>query len=338
MSTQNNNQLAVNQQQSLTPSERFLGAVIKEFSANNGGVELSPFQKKLCQNYFICLDILLKEAEAKRLTKSEKYRDPVPITWENLDLKRLAIDVVIFSSVGLDPTQPNHISTIPYKNPKTNKYDVGFIIGYKGAELKARKYGLNIPDDIIVELIYAKDKFKAIKKDMNNKIETYLFEMSDYLDRGEIVGGFYYHIFKDEPWRNKIKTFSKRDIDKRKPEKASAEFWGGIKDKWEYDQATGKNKKVGTEEVEGWYDEMAYKTIYKAAYNSITIDSEKIDSNYVQLILRESEARDEKVLGEIKDNANKKEIVMAPISDVTDPITGQAETINNHEPESARPF
>jgi recombination protein RecT len=290
-------------QREISHAERFTNMVIKEFSANAGGqIELSPFQKKLCQNYFIRIDLMLKELEQKRLAKREQYRESLAFTWENVNMMKLANDVIIYSGVGLDPTQPNHVNPIPYKNSKTNKYDFTFIVGYRGTELKAKKYGMDIPDDVVVELIYSKDTFRAIKKDMNNPVETYVFEMSSDLDRGEVVGGFYYYKYFSKPEKNKIKTFSKKDIEKRMPDNASAEFWGGEKDKWENGQ------KVGKEQVEGWYDEMAYKTIYKAAYNGITIDSEKIDSNYVSLIAKESETKDLRLMQEINDNANKKEM------------------------------
>lgn len=284
-------------------SERFTNAVIKEFSANNGGeLSLTPFQKKLCQNYFIKIDLVLKEAEQKRVIKAEKYRDPLPLTWENVNMQKLATDVIIFSSVGLDPTQPNHVSPIPFKNRGTNKYDMTFIPGYRGVELKAKKYGLDIPDDVVVELVYSKDKFNQVKKDLNNKIESYTFEIVEDFNRGEIVGGFYYHKYFNTPEKNKLRVFSKKDIDKRKPDYASVEFWGGEKDKWDNGQ------KVGKEQVEGWYDEMAYKTVYRAAYNSITIDSEKIDSNYLALIIKESETKDLKIANEIEEKSNKKEM------------------------------
>jgi recombination protein RecT len=42
-------------------------------------------------------------------------------------------------------------------------------------------------------------------------------------------------------------------------------------------------KKVGKEQVEGWYDEMAYKKIYRAAYNDVIIDSQKIDAQFASL-------------------------------------------------------
>lgn len=287
-------------------SERFTNMVMKEFASNAGELTVTSFQKKLIQNYFIKLDATLKETEKKRMAKSEQYRDLLPVTWENVNMQKLAVDVIAYSAVGLDPTQPNHINLIPYKNNNTNKFDIGFIIGYRGSEIKAMKYGFSIPDDVIIELVYSNDKFKSIKKDINNRVEGYVFEVVNDFDRGEIIGGFYYHVFANSPEKNKLRVFTKKDILKRRPEYASAEFWGGKKDKWE------NGKKVGTEEVEGWFDEMCYKTIYRAAYNDITIDSEKIDEHFVKMMQIESEAPTDNVANQVKteinQNANKTQL------------------------------
>ena len=175
------NDLATTQKQEtkkeLTPSERFMVAIEKEFSSTGGETSLTSYQRKLCQNYFIKLDLILKDCEVKRLAKAERFRDPLEYTWHNINLPKLAIDVITFSSVGLDPLQANHINPLPYKNNKTNKYDITFIPGYKGIELKAKKYGFDIPDDVIVELVFSNDKFVQYKKDINNKIEFLNYEM-----------------------------------------------------------------------------------------------------------------------------------------------------------------
>jgi len=288
-------------------SERFTNAIVKEFSSNNGAVKLTDFQKKLCQNYFIKIDQTLKDAEKKRLAKSEEYRDTLSLTWENVNMSKLAVDVIAFSSVELDPTQPNHINMIPYKNTANQKYDMGFVIGYRGMELKAKKYGLEVPNDVVVELVYSNDKFKQHKKDRNNPVESYEFEIISDFDRGEVVGGFWYHKFKDAPDKNKIKVFSLKDIEKRKPAYASAEFWGGEKDKWGKD-ANGNNKKIGKEKIEGWFEEMAHKTISRHAYNAITIDSKKIDDNYLAIIQKDTEMKDAIVQNEVIANANKQSL------------------------------
>ena len=277
--------------------------VIKEFSTNSGGtVALTEFQKRLVSNYFLSVDKSLKKAEMIRLEKAEQYRDPVSLTWENVNMEQLATDVVSAARVGLDPAQPNHINMVPYKNKHSKKYDVTFIPGYRGKELVAKKYGLEVPDDVIIELVYATDKFKQFKKDQTHKVESYMFEIVDNFDRGEVVGGFYYFNFFDHPEKNKLRVFSKADIDKRKPDYASPEFWGGQKDEWKDGRKTGK--KI---EVLGWYEEMAFKTIARAAYNAITIDSQKIDDDYMKLLSSENEAKDE------KETANSKTLAIDDI-------------------------
>lgn len=305
----------------ISPSERFSTLVIRDFQANFGGAELTKHQNRLIQNYFISIDMALKKAEEKRLLKSEQYRDAVPVTWPNVNMESLALNVVACAMIGYDPAQPNHINMVPYKNNKSGKYDIGFIDGYRGKELKAKKYGYDMPDHVIIELVFEKDKFTPIKRDKDNPIETYVFKVSDTpMDRGEIIGGFYYHEFKESPEKNKLMFYNRAEIVKRKPEYASVEFWGGTKDKWEKD-ANGKNKKVGTEQVEGWFNEMAWKTIYRLAYGAITIDSEKIDENLMRMLTNEREFEDNKdPLGldassenskkAIAEGANKEEITM----------------------------
>jgi len=301
----------------LTYSERFTNMVIQEFASNAGEIELTSFQKKLSQNFFIVLDSTLKDAEAKRLKKSEQYRDALAYTWENVNMQKLAVNVIAYSSVGLDPMQPNHINLIPYKNSSTNKYDFGFIIGYKGSELKAVKYGLNVPTSVVVELVRANDTFQEMKKDVHNKHESYVFKIENSFDRGEIVGGFYFHNFSGNPEKNKIKTYTLADLEKRKPKNASAEFWGGEKDEWKNGQRTGNKLKV-----EGWQEEMLYKTVYRAAYNAITIDSKKIDENYLAIIEKERDFTSEKVQEEVTEKANK-EVLDIDAEDVTTETTDE---------------
>jgi len=289
-----------------TPSERFTKLVMREFTGSSEEVQVTNFQKRLIQNYFIKVDQTLKTSELKRLGKS-KNQDSVPVTWDNLNISKLAIDVMSFSSVGLDAMQPNHINLIPYKNNGTGKYDMTFIIGYRGLELKAKKYGLDIPDDVIVELVYSTDKFKQIKKDLSNKIEGFIFEITDDFNRGDIIGGFYYHSFNDDPTKNKIRVFNLKDIEKRKPKYASAEFWGGT----DYNG----NK------TDGWFELMAEKTICRSAWNSITIDSEKIDNHLISVLDNDSHDKalptvEDAVATEVKENANSKLIDFSTFDDV----------------------
>jgi recombination protein RecT len=278
-------------------STRFMNMVVKEFTGSVGEVALTNFQRRLAQNYFIAVDQALAKAEMKRKLKKDK--DSLPVTWANVDLQQLALDVVAAARVGLDPAQPNHISPVPYKDNSRGKYVVVFIDGYRGIELKARKYGLDIPDSVTVELVYSNDHFKPIKKDANNKVESYEFEVNNPFDRGDLVGGFYYHGYNENPTKNKLVIFTLKDILKRRPEYASTEFWGGKKAIWK------DGKRIGEEEVEGWFEKMCWKTIYRAAFRDITIDSQKIDDDYLRLRKQEELFADQEMDAEIEDNANQ---------------------------------
>ena len=303
MSTKNENQVST--KNDATPSVRFTEAVIKEFPTglSNEPVKLTSFQKKLIQNYFIKLDSVLREAETKRLSKSEQYRDAIPVTWQHVNMNKLALDVVAYSSIGLDPLQKNHISPIPYKNSKTNQYDIVLMEGFNGLELKARKYGYDVPDDVIFELKYSSDHFKSKKKSATNKIESYEFEIINDFNRGDLEGGFYYMMFNDNPEKNKLVVLNRAQIEKRKPKYASPEFWGGEKDEWKNGSKTGNKEKI-----EGWEEEMFMKTLKRHCWDKINIDSEKIDVHLQRVLENEAQSNDREVEDLIEENANKKEL------------------------------
>lgn len=298
--------LTVKNDAELTVSERFMNKVLAEFRGGVGEVVLTNFQKRLAQNYFMVADMTLRTAEDKRKKKAEKYRDKVPVVWANVDMEKLAQSVVSAARIGWDPTQDNHVNLIPFKDNATQKYSMTFMPGYRGIELKAKKYGLDIPDGVVVELVYSNDKFKSFKKDRNNSVETYEFEIVNDFDRGSIIGGFYYHIYLENPEKNKLVVMTLKDIEKRKPKHASPEFWGGEKDIWENGQKTGK------ETIEGWFDKMCYKTIYRAAYKDITIDSQKIDDDYMKLKQIENEFAETDVDQTIAENANQNVVDITP--------------------------
>ena len=280
-----------------TMAERFTNKVTAIFQSNVGEVALTNFQKRLAQNYFIVADSMLKKAEEKRLKKSEQYQEKIPYNWANVNMDELAQSVVAAARIGWDPTQENHVSLIPFK--QGNKYGITFMPGYRGRQLKAVKYGLNVPDDVVVELVYSTDKFKSHKKSHTNQVEHYEFEITNDFDRGEIVGGFYYHIFFEHPEKNKLVVIPLKEILKRKPDKASAEFWGGEKDVYKNGRKTGEK-----EHVEGWFDKMCYKTVFIAAYKDITIDSQKIDDDFLRLNKLENDYKEAEVEQTIAENAN----------------------------------
>lgn len=286
----------------LTASERFTGMVVKEFQGNVGVLNINEYQKQLIRGYFIGIDNALKKAEEARLNKNswkstkEEDKNNLPITWQNVNMNDLAIAVVHHAKLGLDMQIPNHLNAIPYKNSKTQKYDIGFLKGYKGLEYIATQLSLYPIRNITVELIYSNDVFEIVNKD---NITKYNFIIKNPFDRGDIIGGFGYIEYLDES-RNRIITLSKKDIDKRKPSYAAAEFWGGEK----YNPAT-KQK----EQVDGWYEEMARKTIARATYNAVPIDPKKVNESYAYVINNNDNAYENvieaQVAEEIDENANK---------------------------------
>ena len=307
------------------PALRFTNKVVKEFTGGDHTIALTNFQKRLVQNYFIALNSVLAKAEAGRLKKSEKWRDKVPVTWENVNMEKLVQDVVAVARIGYDPAQKNHINMIPYKNNTTKLYDIGFIEGYRGLELKGMKYGLDVPDTVIVHLVYSSDEFTPIMKDLNNRFDSYEFKVVNPFDRGEIIGGFYYHFFAENFSKNKLVMFTLEEIEKRKPRYAAPEFWGGEKPIWKDGKKTGK-----MEPVEGWPKEMKWKTIYRAAYNDITIDSQKIDADYLRMKEIEGSVAEHEIQKEIDEKANK-EFIDIGSSEVVDAEFAESATNNTAE-------
>lgn len=285
----------------LTASERFTGMVINEFKGNVGELNLNEYQKQLIRNYFIGIDNALKAAEERRSYSKKKASDP-QIIWQNVNMNKLAIDVVQNAKLGLDMAVTNHLSVVPYLNGKTKKYDLNLMPGYEGLRYIAIKYAIYPVIDIRVELVHKNDSFKIITK---NNIDTYEFNITNPFDRGEIVGGFGYIRYQDET-RNKLITMSKEELLKRKPSTAAVEFWGGEKDIWE------NGKVVGKELVEGWPEEMLYKTMVRATCKRVPLDPKKINESYIYVMETSEnyyvENQEEKVSQEIEENANKEMI------------------------------
>ena len=246
-----------------------------------GSIQVTDYQRQLIQGYFIATDRALKMAEEKRVSKNENNKDhkwdnPDPINWNTVDLNALALDVVHYARMGLDMMQDNHLSAIPFKDNNratrtgTKMYVVNLMPGYNGIQYIAEKYALEKPVSVTVELVYSTDTFKPLKKNRENAF-----------DRGGIVGGFGY-IEYTEPTKNKLIIMTLKDILKRKPEKASGEFWGGKKTAWE------KGQKVEVE-TEGWFEEMCLKTVKREVYSAKNMprDPKKIDDAYEYMRMQE---------------------------------------------------
>ncbi len=293
------------QEEKLAMSQRFTNKVLSEFTGNIAGeLQITTHQRALIQGYFIGIDRALSVAEENRLRKNKsngnhEYDNPLPCAWTNINLNDLALDVVHYARMGLDMMQDNHLSPIPFRNKKTGKYDITLMPGYNGIQYIAEKYAVEKPKAVTVELVYSFDIFKPIKKSLNNPIESYEFEIIDAFNRGQVKGGFGY-IQYDDPAKNKLVTMSLHDIEKRKPEYASAEFWGGKAKKWE-------GKKQVEVETDGWFEEMCLKTVKREVYSAkhIPRDPQKIDDNYQYMKMRETKYAEMEVQKEIDASANQ---------------------------------
>ena len=298
-------------------SEVFTNTVMRAFAT--GGMEIDPTQKQkeLVQGYFIVIDKMLADTEEKRIQKNKNNKDHaydnnLPYTWDNVNLKQLALDVMHYSKMGLDIQQKNMIHAIPFKNNRTGKYDINLMEGYNGIKFKAEKYALDKPKNVVIELVYSSDTFRLIKKDSLHHVEGYEFQVNNPFDRGEFLGGFGYYEF-DDPSKNKVVFMTKKDIEKRKPEKAAAEFWGGTKTEY----INGQRQQVQTD---GWYEEMCLKTLKRFVYSeaNLPLDPMKIDDHYLYIKEREMQMEKQSVDQEIKDNANK-EIFEADFTEKKEP-------------------
>lgn len=292
-------------------SERFTTAVLKEFGTNTGAIKPTEYQKSLVQGYFIAVDHMLLDLEAERERKNNKntnhnFDNPVAYNWSNVNMQSLARDVMCYSKMGLDMLADNHLFAIPYKNNKTKKYDLGFIKGYNGIKMLVEKYALVKPKVVTIEVVYSNDTFKPLKKCRGNDVESYEFDIPNAFERGKIIGGFGYVEYEDAS-KNKIFVMTMADIEKRKPKYAAAEFWGGEKD--EYDNGKKTGKKI---EIEGWQDEMVYKSLIRHVYGKLPLDPQKIDDAYRYIQSRESEYKDMEVADEVASNANKETINITP--------------------------
>ena len=301
-------------------AERFTAKVMKEFGSTVGEIQVTDYQRQLVQGYFIAIDRALKSAEEERLRKNEKNKDHekydnnLPVTWGNVNLNDLALDVVHYARMGLDMMQENHLFPIPYKNNKTGKYDMTLMPGYNGIQYIAEKYAVEPPLAVTVELVYSTDTFRPIKKSAENRVENYEFAINNAFDRGEIIGGFGYIEFAD-PVKNKLVIMTKKDIEKRKPKYASANFWGGKQKVWD-------NGKQVDQETDGWYEEMCLKTIKREIYSAkhIPRDPKKIDDNYQYMKMREARIAELEAQDIIDANANGMVIDVTP-NTLPEPVT-----------------
>ena len=302
-----NNQIATAKNNEVTAaqipnSQRFANKILKEFSDSAGNIQIGEKHRRLIQSYFIGISRALTTAEANRVRKNannkdHKYDEPLAYTWNNVDLNAsFAQALVQYAKLGVDMTLPNQLAPVLFKDNKINKYTCSFIIGYEGRRIIAQKYALNPFVNVITELVYETDEFIPHKKDNQNPSDTYEFRITNPFNRGPIVGAFGY-VIREDARQNELFILTKEQIDKRKPEKAAAEFWGGTKTVYE------DGKRV-TKEVAGWYEERAVKTMKNYVYKHITIDAQKVDETYTALLAAESDINEKRLASEVSQHAN----------------------------------
>lgn len=305
------------QKKEQTASERFTGMVMKEFEGNVGELNLNDYQRQLIRNYFIGIDNALRNAETSRQLSTKKKDDPT-VTWNNVNMNKLATDVVQNAKLGLDMSIANHLHVVPYKNSKTGKYDLNLMAGYEGLKYIATQFSLYKIVDIKVELVRENDTFQPVYK---NNIEGYEFKITNPFNRGNVIGGFGYIRYENEI-HNKLVVMTVDELLKRKPSTASAEFWGGTK----YNYTTKENEKD-----EGWTDEMLYKTMVRATCKKVTVDPKKVNQSYIYVLDQNDtyyvENQEDKISQEIEENANKEMIDIT--TDSTEKLPASADDAEN---------
>lgn len=231
-----------------TASERFMQVTVKQFLSDVGKVEVNEYERTLLQHIYIRVDMTIAEYNVKQSANSQ-------ISWQNINMKKLAVDAVNRVKLGLDALIPGHLYAILYKSGKQEgMFDVDLRVGYKGEEfytIRGSMFGLK---HIYKRLVYGDEKLIVFPKGRNNPVESYELRLTDDpFNRGELRGGFAYLEYED-PELNELVVLSKADIEKRHKTAQSEKFWGP------------------------WYDEMALKTIIHAAAKKVTLDPEKVNA------------------------------------------------------------
>jgi len=242
-----------------TVSKRFIQTIMDEFAGTVGGkpAAFDEKKKRLAQHLFIKIDAALSELEGKRAYDTKNKNKPA-ITWNNVNMAKLAIDAMHRIELNLDALVPNHISVIPFLNGKTKKYDIDLRIGYTGKDYYRRKVALDPPVAITYELVYENDVFQVQKKSPTNSNESYVFEIPEPFNRGKIVGGFGYIQYED-PRKNKLVLVSETYFQKTEDKAPSKKFWGP------------------------YGEEMRYKTLVLRTTDKIVIDPDKINVSYAKV-------------------------------------------------------
>jgi recombination protein RecT len=272
-------------------SVRFVGEVERQFGQEMGNdIVFSDHQKKLAQHLFLKADSALKEFESKR------NGSKTPYTWENVNIKNLALDAVHKVNLGLDALMKNHIHVIPYFNGKNKKYDLDLQTGFKGLLYIAQKYALNPPKKIVIELVHENDHFKPLKSNFQREVEAYEFEVENPFNRGKVIGGFAYIQYEDSS-KNELLILTEEDFQKARDAAKTKAIW------------------------DAWPEKMRYKTIARRVSDKIDLDPEKVNAQ--SMIHEETGSVEAEANREIAENANSQTIDIEAEEEEPDAIEEQ---------------
>lgn len=194
----------------------------------------------LAVNYFTRLDNELKKL-------------PTPKTWKQINFEDFLSKSIAYANIGIDPLAPKMLSFTLYANKTNGLSDVVFVEDVRCMELLARRYGINCPENITVELIYSTDKFSIIKKDLSHPSEGYVLEVTNAFDRGNVIGGVSLSEYAN-PIYNKVRIMSMKEIEKRV--KTTSPFWTN------------------------WKNEMCEKTVGKNAWGKVVLNTTELAEYY----------------------------------------------------------
>lgn len=226
-----------------TLQEKFL-AKIEEIGCKN---------MSLAKNFFIAIDNAIKKSEEDRLSNDWKKKNNPPFRWSGINFDDVLQSSIAYSNIGIDPLSDDMISFVFFKNKTASGYNITFVEGVSCMEILARRYGVNCPENIKVEVVYSTDIYKAIKKDINNPKDDCIHEITNAFDRGEIVGGYSLSQFKN-PAHDQLRPMSLKDINKR--------------------------TKETTDFFKKWPDEMCIKTLKKNAWSKVVLNTVDLAEYY----------------------------------------------------------
>lgn len=146
------------QQRKPEASERFTNQIMSQFQAEAGSpVQFTAYERALAQHLFLKVDSCLKEFEKKRRESGKESQ--APFIWQNVNMRKLALDAVHRIQLGLDALIPAHIYPIPYFNGKEKLYDIDLRVGYRGELYYRTESPVEKPQDVRLELVYSSDEF-----------------------------------------------------------------------------------------------------------------------------------------------------------------------------------